>query len=109
MEAELKSDGRAKMTPAPFRKAFRMEPRMTAEWFHEQEAAQMADSVLSYQTPSGGWSKHVEYGSGPPRKGQSYYSENASWQYIATIDNDSTTEQLRFLAAAYAARSETRY
>ena len=109
MEAELKSDGRASMTPAPFRKAFRMEPRMTAEWFHGQEAAQMVDSVLSYQTPSGGWSKHVEYGSGPRRKGQSYYSENASWQYIATIDNDSTTEQLRFLAAAYSARSEPRY
>src|SRR5258708_5927186 len=111
MEAELRSKAQPKlsMTPAPYRKAFRVEPRMTPEWFHEEEAAKMADAMLSFQTPSGGWSKHVEYDQGSRQTGQSYYSENTEWQYIATIDNDSTTEQMRFLAAAYAARSEPRY
>jgi len=63
--------------------------------------------VLSFQTPSGGWSKHVDM-SRPRQPGESYFSENAGWQYIATIDNDSTTEELRFLAAAFAATSDAR-
>src|SRR5207244_1683484 len=38
-----------------------------------------------------------------------YFSENTSWQYIATIDNDSTTDEIRFLAEAQAARPDPKY
>ena len=68
----------------------------------------MLDTLLSFQTPSGGWSKHVDM-RGPKRMpGESFYSEDDRWNYIATIDNDATTEHLRFLAAAFAATKDTR-
>lgn len=107
MEAELRAAGLQAMTAAPNSRGFRVEKYMTAEWFRGDDAARMADNVASFQTPSGGWSKHVDV-SRPRKPGESYFSENTSWHYIATIDNDSTTEQLRFLAAAYAGRSAVR-
>jgi PelA/Pel-15E family pectate lyase len=109
IEAELSALHRAAMTRAPFQKAFRVDAEMSDEWFHGEKAARIADHMLSFQTPSGGWSKHVDYEPSSRQPGQSYYSETDRWQYIATIDNDSTTEQLHFIARAYAARTEPRY
>jgi PelA/Pel-15E family pectate lyase len=109
MQAELRAARRARMTPAPYRKAFRVDATMTPAWFGGAEAARMADNLLTFQTPSGGWSKRTEVTEHPRQPGQSYYSENDGWHYIATIDNDSTTEELRFLAAAHAAHPEPRY
>jgi PelA/Pel-15E family pectate lyase len=97
------------MTRAPFQKAFQLDESMTDEWFRGDKAGHIADHMLSFQTPSGGWSKHVDYEPSPRQPGQSFYSETDSWQYIATIDNDSTTEQLRFMARALAARGDARY
>jgi PelA/Pel-15E family pectate lyase len=109
MDRELRAAGQARMTPGPFRRAFHLEPEMTAAWFKRDEAARMADNLLTFQTPSGGWSKRVEVLLRPRKPGESYFSENDGWQYIATIDNDSTTEELRFVAAAQAAHPEARY
>ena len=39
---------------------------------------------------------------------ESFFSETDGWQYIATLDNDSTTEEIRFVAAAFAATSDPR-
>jgi PelA/Pel-15E family pectate lyase len=89
------------MTPAPYRKAFKMDAAMTPAWFATPEARRLVDNMLSYQTPSGGWSKHVEFSLHPRGPGESFYSENDAWHYIATIDNDSTTEELRVLDAAF--------
>ena len=108
IEGELRALHRAAMTRAPFQKAFRVDAQMTDDWFRGADGIRMTDNLLSFETPSGGWSKHVDYGVGPRAPGQSYYSETDSWQYIATIDNDSTTEQLRFLARAWRARGEPR-
>jgi len=47
--------------------------------------------------PNGGWSKHVEYAQASRSQGQSWFSESNQWQWIATIDNSSTTEQMAFL------------
>ena len=109
MDVELRALAQAKMKPAPFSKAFRVDERMTDDWFVTEEARRFADNILSFQTPSGGWSKHVDYSAAPRQKGQSYYSENDNWSYIATIDNDSTTEQLHFLARIHRAHAEERY
>ncbi len=108
IESELKAVGKQEMERAPYGKGFKLEPFMNAAWFSGAEGKRYTDNLLSFQTPSGGWSKRVEFKDGPRRTGQSYYSENAGFHYIATIDNDSTTSELEFLAGAIAARKEGR-
>jgi PelA/Pel-15E family pectate lyase len=70
-------------------------------WYAGNEAKQLADAVLSYQTPSGGWSKHTGYAKGPRQPGMLFSSQYEPGQlahYVATFDNGSTTEQMYFLA-----------
>ena len=70
-------------------------------WYAGDEAGKLADVVLSYQAPSGGWSKHTGYSKGPRRPGMqwsSQYEVGRPPHYLSTFDNRSTTEQLHFLA-----------
>lgn len=82
-------------------------------WYHSAEARQKADIVVSFQTPSGGWSKNLDLSDHLRRPGEIWASENnssfltaqdfdrpqePSWHYIATIDNDATTTEIAFLA-----------
>jgi PelA/Pel-15E family pectate lyase len=69
----------------------------------------MADVILSYQAPDGGWSKHVDFTQGPRALGQSYYAEANEWSWISTLDNSSTTEEMKFLALADRAHRDARY
>lgn len=82
-------------------------------WYRTPEALHIAENVVSFQTPAGGWSKNLDF-SGPLRaRGQGYAPDNVSrhlgpadfdapaepaWNYVGTLDNDATTTQLRFLA-----------
>jgi PelA/Pel-15E family pectate lyase len=75
-------------------------------WYASDEAKQLVKAVLSYQTPTGGWSKHTGYGKGPRQPGMQWTSQNEPGQrahYVATFDNGSTTEQLHFLAYVWQA------
>lgn len=56
-----------------------------------------AEAVLSYQTPSGGWSKRTDMRQ-PRAAGQYYGSEP---DYVPTFDNDASTMQLHWLADYY--------
>jgi len=70
-------------------------------WFASDEAKQLANTVLSYQTPTGGWSKHIGFNKGPRQPGMQWTSQNEPGQpahYVATFDNGSTTEEMYFLA-----------
>ena len=98
MAAELAEAGRSEMIRAPYARAFEITSRMTPEWFASDSARIIAENILSFQTPNGGWSKHVDYTKGARQKGQSWFSESNQWQWIATIDNSSTTEQMQFIA-----------
>jgi PelA/Pel-15E family pectate lyase len=69
----------------------------------------MADAIVSYQTPTGGWSKHIDYTAGPRNPGQSFFGETDAWDYIATLDNGATTTEITFLARANQARPSSRY
>jgi PelA/Pel-15E family pectate lyase len=110
VDSELKAIGQGAMTPAPYTAAdFKIDATMTDAWFASPAAAAMADAVLSYQTPTGGWSKHIDYTAGPRKPGQSFFGESASWDYVATIDNGATTTEIQFLARANQARSSSRY
>ncbi|HEX8903858.1 MAG TPA: pectate lyase, partial [Longimicrobiaceae bacterium] len=107
---ELRAAGQARMTRAPYvRESFEIRPWMRGEWFRSDSARRMAETILSFQTPSGGWSKHVDMRAGPRRPGQSFFSETDDWQYIATIDNNSTTSEMRFLALADRAAPDPRF
>ncbi|HEY1150328.1 MAG TPA: pectate lyase [Pseudoduganella sp.] len=71
-----------------------------AAWYGTPEARHIADNIVSFQTPSGGWSKNVDR-TGPVRqRGQHYVSFDGkeSWNFIGTIDNNATTSELKFLA-----------
>ena len=82
-----------------------------AIWYGTAEARHIADNIVSFQTPTGGWGKNQDR-TGPLRvRGQSYVAvdksptkatgddkANESWAFVGTIDNGATTTELRFLA-----------
>ncbi len=97
--------------------------------FATDEARKIADNVLSFQTPAGGWSKNMNYTNHARQPGERFAPGNAappaaaaanarattvdndkpadpSWHYVGTFDNDATITQLRFLAHVATALGE---
>ncbi len=84
-----------------------------AAFYKSDEARRIGDAILSFQIPSGGWSKNLAM-TEPRAKGQSYAAANApptpapdgdfdkprdeNWHYVGTLDNDATNTELHFLA-----------
>lgn len=83
-------------------------------WYASPEARHVADNIVSFQTPAGGWGKNVNR-TGPVRQKGEHYAPidddpsggvipaGRGWSYVGTIDNDATTTELRFLARVQAA------
>jgi len=86
-----------------------------AAWYSSADAVHIVDIVLSFQTPTGGWSKNLDMSKTPRQPGQSFIDgpdqtarlmtpgdfgtvSDAGWSYVGTIDNDATITQIRFLA-----------
>jgi PelA/Pel-15E family pectate lyase len=84
-----------------------------ADWYGTAEARHIADVIVSFQTPAGGWSKNLDMSGAPRLPGQSYTPDNLSkhlevgdfdepkdshWNYVGTLDNSATNTELRFLA-----------
>ena len=79
------------------------------DWYATPEARHVADNIISFQTPAGGWGKNVDR-TGPVRqRGQLWVPvedlpANArtdlepGWSYVGSIDNNATTTEIRFLA-----------
>ncbi|HYD52185.1 MAG TPA: pectate lyase [Gemmatimonadaceae bacterium] len=107
MENELRQAGATTMRKATYARGFDVTPAMTDAWFRSDSARRLGESLLTYQTPAGGWAKRTDF-SRPRQPGESWYAESAEWHYIGTIDNGSTTAQLRFLARLAAAHDEPR-
>jgi PelA/Pel-15E family pectate lyase len=97
-----------------------------AEWFASDEARKLADNVISFQTPAGGWSKNMNYADHARAPGERFAPGNAasaataaataaahsedndkpadpSWHYVGTFDNNGTISQIRFIAHVAAA------
>lgn len=91
--------------PAPSnREEFEFPSKVDAASFGSPESLQLAEVVLSYQTPSGGWSKAVDYAQSPRPKGTHWTTQSEEgWHYCGTLDNHSTTEQIKFLARVHSA------
>ncbi|HEY0953509.1 MAG TPA: pectate lyase [Roseateles sp.] len=93
-------------------------------WYASDEAARIAATILSFQTPSGGWSKNQNR-SGPPRLPGQRYANNAEtmtvgsgsfdeprdrfWTFVGTLDNDATHTEIRFLARVNQQRAGDAY
>jgi PelA/Pel-15E family pectate lyase len=84
-----------------------------AAWYGSAEARHIADVIVSFQTPAGGWSKNLDMSGSVRMPGQSYTTDNLSkhpseddfdapkdphWNYVGTLDNDATNTELHFLA-----------
>jgi PelA/Pel-15E family pectate lyase len=93
------------------------------DWYATPEARHIADVIVSFQTPAGGWSKNQSRDGalrvpGQPWAGD-YYSHFAApgdfdtardehWHYVGTLDNDATITELQFLARVITALPDAR-
>lgn len=93
-----------------------------SEWYATLEARAVADAVVSFQTPAGGWSKNQDrriarlpgqrFSNDAETMEQNPANFDAPadrfWTFVGTLDNDATWSEMRFLAkvAAHAPGSE---
>ncbi|MBU0911768.1 MAG: pectate lyase, partial [Gammaproteobacteria bacterium] len=75
---------------------FGFPPEPNPAFWLSAEASRIARVILSFQTPSGGWSKRTDMASRPRQPGQLYGTEV---DYIPTFDNDATSTQILWLTA----------
>lgn len=83
-----------------------------AEWYGSAEARAVADAIVTFQTPSGGWSKNQDR-SIARLPGQRFSNDaetmeqNPSnfdapadrfWTFVGTLDNNATWTEMRYLA-----------
>ena len=64
-----------------------------AAWYASEEARRIADRVVNWQLPAGGWTKSGDYA----RDRQPSDDHHDAWS-SGTFDNDSTIYELRYLA-----------
>jgi PelA/Pel-15E family pectate lyase len=124
--AELKATGLTEALIPPSGSSAKTIPlTQSAEWYDSAEARRIADAIVSFQTPAGGWSKNLNMADHARRKGESFAPNNLShylgpddfdtpadphWNYVGTLDNDATTTELHFLAKVIgAAKDNARY
>lgn len=114
LAGEQKAAGNANPKHAAMgRGAFALRMEHPADWYAGADALKAAQNILTYQVADGGWSKNIDMVSDPRAPGDLYDADNlnrfpdladfdkpvdASWHYIATLDNDATWMQIRFLA-----------
>jgi PelA/Pel-15E family pectate lyase len=105
LAAECRQLQQPKSSPAPSASGeFEMDSSLPPEWYASAEAATLATNVLSYQTPSGAWSKSVNFSQGTRPPGTQWTNNTSNpWHYCGTLDNRATTEQIRFLANVHLA------
>jgi PelA/Pel-15E family pectate lyase len=118
---EMKAAGLSESKLAPHAKNFSgLSLTQQLDWYALPEARRLANIIVSFQTPAGGWSKRLDLTKFSRTPGQHFAPDNTSrfltntatdndaphearWSYVGTFDNDATTTQLRFLARVIAA------
>lgn len=96
--------------PADGNGAKSMPLNRSSDYYASLEARHIADVILSFQTPAGGWGKNQPRNGELRKKGQSFVAhdgrgdqagkvqKNDNWAFVGTIDNGATLTELRFLA-----------
>jgi len=115
LAAELPAGETAPPPPVPG--SGKMPLNKDAAWYGSLDARAIAATIVSFQTPSGGWSKNQDRTGPPRRRGQRYANDAESmqldpgnfdvphdrfWTYVGTLDNGATTTEMRFLARVQA-------
>jgi PelA/Pel-15E family pectate lyase len=118
--AELKNIGITHPTEPPHGYgASSMPLDRDSAWYATPDALRIADNIISFQTPAGGWGKNLDVSKGPRVPGERYAPNNVSrylsaddfdaprdpdWNYIGTIDNSATISEIEFLAKVISAK-----
>lgn len=119
LAAELKPGETPPPQPAEGRGAFGqgISLRHDDAYYGTAPARHIADVVVSFQTPAGGWSKNMGFSGALRLPGQPYAADNLNrfpdpndfdkprdphWNYVGTLDNDATNTELHFLAMVQA-------
>ncbi|WP_111642780.1 pectate lyase [Marinimicrobium alkaliphilum] len=76
------------------------------DWFNTDEGRRIMNNVLSFQTPSGGWSKRTDMSERPRQPGEAFGNEP---KYVPTFDNDATFAPMRLLGRAHHATGSEKY
>ena len=119
LRAEMKAHGLKETIEPPKSASPKGTPLdRTASWYGSAEARRIADIVVSFQTPAGGWSKNTDFTQHVRAPGELFAGDSNSrfvitndfdapaevnWSYVGTFDNDATTTELRFLAKVISA------
>jgi PelA/Pel-15E family pectate lyase len=103
--------------PPPVPGSGKMALNKDATWYGSAEARAIADTIVSFQTPSGGWSKNQDRTKPPRLRGQRYANNAGTmeldtgsfdaphdrfWTFVGTLDNGATTTEMRFLGRVQA-------
>jgi PelA/Pel-15E family pectate lyase len=87
-------------------------------WYAGAEAHRIAENIVSFQTPAGGWNKNQNRAAPPRTPGQDYAGKaeqlnpdqtnldaprEVYWTFVGTLDNGATVAEMRFLAKVIAA------
>ena len=106
VQAEVVANKMAHAIRAPSGGDFKLKAKVSDAWFAGDEAKKLADAILSFQTPAGGWSKHMGFSKGLRKPGMQWTSQNEPGEpahYVATFDNGSTTSEMDLLAGVWQA------
>lgn len=85
---------------------FGFDPGKPPAFYKTDEGERLAEIIVSFQTPSGGWSKRTHMGDRPRRPGEAFGVEQ---HYIPTFDNGATSTQIWVLSKAHQATRDSRY
>jgi PelA/Pel-15E family pectate lyase len=115
LAAELRP-GEAAPAP-PVAGSGKMPLNKDATWYGSAEAHAVADTIVSFQTPSGGWSKNQDRTKPARLRGQRFANDAETmqldganfdaphdrfWTFVGTLDNGATTTEMRFLGRVQA-------
>jgi PelA/Pel-15E family pectate lyase len=106
IQAEVVAHQMTAALRAPSGGDFKLKMKPGDPWFGTDEAKQLADAILSYQAPNGGWSKHLGFSLGVRKPGMQWTSQSEPGQrahYVSTLDNGSTTSEMNLLAGVWSA------
>jgi PelA/Pel-15E family pectate lyase len=103
--------------PPPVAGSGKMPLNKDAAWYGSAQARAIADTIVSFQTPSGGWSKNQDRTKPPRQRGQRFANDAETmqlntgnfdaphdryWTFVGTLDNGATTTEMRFLGRVQA-------
>ncbi len=119
LHAEMKAHGLKEAIQPPKSASPKGTPLdRTAGWYGGDDAGRIAENVISFQTPAGGWAKHTDFTQHHRAPGELFAGDSNSrfiitndfdkpadvnWSYVGTFDNDATITELRFLAKVISA------